>query len=126
MDVYNSENTNTPPIRKTNNRRSEGMEVAALVLGIISLSTCSCLYTGIICGALAVMFALLSRGGQMRLSPRAKTALWLGIAGMVVTTALYVFAYIFAINQYGSLENLLRAYCDMYGIDFESMYGDYF
>ena len=99
------------------------MEVASLVLGIISISTCTCLYTGIICGALAVMFALLSRGGQLRLSPRANIGLWLGI---VATGALYIFAYVFAISQYGSLENLLRAYCDMYGIDFEAMYGDYY
>ena len=128
MDVFNSENENrnTPPVRQVNTNRSQGMEAASLVLGIISISTCTCLYTGIICGALAVMFALLSRGGQLRLSPRANVGLWLGIAGIVATGALYVFAYVFAISQYGSLENLLRAYCDMYGIDFEAMYGDYF
>lgn len=126
MDVFNSENENrnTPPVRQVNTKRSQGMEVASLVLGIIS--TCTCLYTGIICGALAVMFALLSRGGQLRLSPRANIGLWLGIAGIVATGALYIFAYVFAISQYGSLENLLRAYCDMYGIDFEAMYGDYY
>ena len=128
MDVFNSENENrnTPPVRQVNTKRSQGMEVASLVLGIISISTCTCLYTGIICGALAVMFALLSRGGQMRLSPRAKAGGWLGIAGIAATGALYVFAYVFAISQYGSLANLLRAYCDMYGIDFEAMYGDYY
>ena len=117
---------NTPPIRKPNSNRSEGMEVAALVLGTISLTSCSCLYTGIICGALAIMFAFLSRGGQLSLSSRAKTGLWLGVAGICVTAALYVFAYVFAISQYGSLEALLRAYCDMYGLDFESIYGRYF
>ena len=128
MNGFNSENENknTLPVRQVNTKRSQGMEVASLVLGIISISTCTCLYTGIICGALSVMFALLSRGGQLRLSSRANIGLWLGIAGIVATSTLYIFAYVFAISQYGSLENLLRAYCDMYGIDFEAMYGDYF
>lgn len=125
MNVPNSEHTD-PSFYQTANKRSDAMEAAALVLGIISIATCSCLYTGIICGALAVMFALLSRGGQMRLSSRAKAALWLGIAGIAVTTALYAFAYMFAIHEYGSLEHLLRAYCEMYGIDFEAVYGNYF
>ena len=128
MNGFNSENENknTLPVRQVNTKRSQGMEVASLILGIISISTCTCLYTGIICGALSVMFALLSRGGQLRLSSRANIGLWLGITGIVATGALYIFAYVFAISQYGSLENLLRAYCDMYGIDFEAMYGDYF
>lgn len=113
-------------IHPSNNNHSEGMEVASVVLGIISLSTCSCLYTGIICGALAIMFALLSRGGQLRLTSRAKTGLWLGIIGLSITASIYVIAYIAAIYQYGSLEGLLRAYCEMYGIDFESLYGGYY
>lgn len=120
MDYNNYEN------RNNNINSSNAMEVAALVLGIISISTCTCLYTGIICGALAAIFASLSRGNHEKMSPRAKAAFWLGIAGLSLTAILYAVAYIFALSQYGSLEGLLRAYCEMYGIDYDSMYGNYF
>lgn len=124
---YNSYKNNS--INQPNNPSHSAlisMEIAALVLGIISLSTCTCLYTGIICGALAAIFASLSRGGQDRMSPRAKAGFWLGIAGIGLTAILYIVAYIIAILQYGSLEGIFRAYCDMYGIDFDSLYGNYF
>ena len=45
-------------------KRSNGFATAALVLGIVGIATGCCVYTGIICGALAIIFALLSRGGS--------------------------------------------------------------
>lgn len=122
MDYNSFENRN----RNGNINRSNALEVAALVLGIISISTCTCLYTGMICGALAAMFASLSRGNQEKMSPRAQVGFWLGITGLGLTVILYIIAYLFTISQYGSIEGLLRAYSEMYGIDYDSIYGDYF
>lgn len=117
------QNNFIPPVP---NKRSAKMETAAMVLGIISLSTCSCLYASLVCGALAIILALLSRGGENTMGTHAKIGLALGIAGLVLTILFYAFAFAVAIETYGSLEGILRAYCDMYGFDFEELYGDMF
>ena len=61
------------------------MESAALILGIISVVTCLILYISIPCGALAIMFAFLSRGGNYKMSEKAIAGLWVGIAGIILT-----------------------------------------
>ena len=56
------------------NKRSRNMEVAALVLSIIAIASCSCIYVSIICGSLAMIFALLSKGGATSMSSMAMTS----------------------------------------------------
>ena len=51
---YNQPYNPMPP----RDRRSSSMETASLVLGLISLTTCSCLYISIACGALAILLGL--------------------------------------------------------------------
>ncbi len=122
---YDKDNQNyyQPPVP---DRRSHAMETASLVLGTISIAASCCIYISIICGALAILFALLSRGGEYTMDTKAKIGLALGIAGILATLLLFAFSYISAISAYGSLEGILRAYCDMYGLDFEELYGDLF
>lgn len=96
------------------NKRSEGMAIAAMVLGIIGTATGCCVYTGIGCGALAIILALLSRGGEMTLSPKAKAGLWLGIAGIVLGIFIYVIYFIFTILQFGSFENYMNESMKLY------------
>lgn len=108
-----------PPVP---DKRSGAMETAALALGITAIVTCSCIYLSVVCGALSILLALLSRGGEYTMSRRARIALALGIAGLAATIALYVFSYISLLNTYGSLEGILRAYCDMYGLSYEEFF----
>ena len=89
------------------NKRSAGMETAAFVLGIVSLATCACIYTSVVCGALAIMFALLSKGGATSMSNRARYALILGLIGLIATIIMYTTTFAYAIHTYGSIENLL-------------------
>ena len=105
-----------------NHTRSQSMESAALTLALISVIGCTCLYVSIPCGALAVIFALLSRGGTCSLSRRAMTALCLGLAGLVICGVFYAYSYYTMIHSYGSLQNAIRAYCDSYGLDYESLF----
>jgi len=44
---------------------SARMEAVSLILGSIALLSCTCLYLAVPCGALAIIFATLSRGGMM-------------------------------------------------------------
>lgn len=98
-------------------------EAASMVCAIGAIVSCTCFYGAYILGALAVLFALLSRGGQMKLSSKAKFGLILGIAAIVLTTVVTIGAYFIAIEEFGSIENVLREYCQMYGLDFEEEFG---
>lgn len=104
-------------------RRNLAMETASLVLGIIAIASGCCLYSGLICGALACIFAFLSKGGEKTLSQRALIGFWLGIIGIVGAIICYVIMYVMTIEMYGSLENVLRAYCDLLGTDYDTLFG---
>lgn len=95
-------------------KRSNGMTLAALVLGIIAIATGCCVYTSIICGALAIMLALLSRGGEMTMASRAKVGMILGIIGIVLGILMLVAAVALAIVQFGGFENYMNSYMEYY------------
>ena len=82
MNMYNpSGNMYGQPV---SGNHSDRMEIAAMTLGIISIVSCTCLYLAIPCGALAIILASLSRGGQMRYGAKAQVGLILGILSYVV------------------------------------------
>ena len=126
----NNENTpnpyGIPPHQYPMYQRGNAMETAAMVLGTASLVMCSCLYLSIPFGALAILFALLSRGKRTSMSAKARNGLILGIVGIIVTIVFYSYAFYIAIQDAGSLENLLRETCEMMGYDFEALFGEYF
>lgn len=72
-------------------RSADRLATAALVLGIISLvsTLCCCPF---VFSALGIVLALLSKGAEKMLRPRAKTGLILSIVGMCVSVILVVFS----------------------------------
>jgi hypothetical protein len=97
------------------------MTTAAKVLGIISIATCTNLFISAVCGALAIMFALLSKGGELTMSKSAKLGLGLGIAGLVITVILYGVSLAAILREYGSLEAYLQAYLQDYGMSLDDL-----
>lgn len=91
-----------------NDKRSSGFAVAALVLGILSIATCCCIYSALIFGALSILFALLSRGGEMKMSERAFVGLVLGITGLVIAVAAFAFMFLFTVNTYGGFDAFMQ------------------
>ncbi len=71
-----------------------GMAIASLVMGILSLLCCCCGYAGIGFGALGIIFALLSRKEEP-MCTHAKTGLILSIIGIAITVIVVIF-FIFA------------------------------
>lgn len=123
----NNQNPYTPPQFHFQPPKPVNLfETASLVLSIGAIVSCTCFYGSYILGALAIVFALLSRGGQMKLSPKAKLGLILGISAIILTTVVTIGAFYIAIEEYGSIEGIIREYCNMYGLDFEELYGDMF
>ena len=100
---------------------SERMAIASITLGMIALISCTCLYLSIPCGALAIIFATLSRGGQMRYSGKAQMGLILGASAIILTVIVYGVSFALALAQYGSIDGILKAYSDMVGIDYNDL-----
>ena len=101
-------------------------EAASIFLAIGALISCVFFYGAYIMGALAILFALLSRGGQMKMSSKARFGLILGIAAIVLSTVLTIGSVYIAIQEFGSIENVLREYCEMFGLNFEQEFGHLF
>lgn len=108
------------------NKKINIFEMAAWAFAVAALFSSMFFYISYICGALAIVFALLSRGAQMKFSKKSRGALFLGIFALVFTTVITVSAVYITIQEYGSIENVLREYCNMLGYDFEELYGHMF
>ena len=111
---YNRYDYNDP--RNFNNKRSQEMETASLVLGIIAIASCTCLNVSIICGSLSMLFALLSKGGASSMSSRAMFCFVLGLVSVLITICFYTVLIVYMLHEYGSLSGILNAYSDMTGI----------
>ena len=101
-------------------------ELFSYGFAIASLFSCTVIYMAYIFGGLAILFALLSRGAQMQFSPRAKRGLVLGIVGIIATTVIFTCSFFVLLEEYGSLEGILRAGSEMMGLDFEEEFGSLF
>lgn len=106
-------------------RRSQNFETASFFLGVIALASSCTVYTTLICGALSIVFALLSRGGEMTLTSRAKAGMVMGVIGLAVVVFMFVYTIVFANTYYGGIEEMLREVYGSMGIDYEALLGTY-
>ena len=97
--------------RPTPDRHSKHMENLSLIMGIIALSTFCLVYPALICGALGIVFALLSRGGETTFSGRAKLGLTLSSVALGIIVLLLIYSVVFANVYYGGIENMMRESC---------------
>jgi hypothetical protein len=88
-------------------KRSSGLATASIVMGIIAIATSCCIYSAIVAGALSIIFALLSRGGELTMDSKGKIGLTLGIIGLVLTIIVYVAVFTYMIQYYGSFDKML-------------------
>lgn len=102
-------------------RRSAKMENAAFILGIIAITTPCLVYPSLICGALGIVFALLSRGGENTLSSKAKIGLALSAIGLGIVVFLLLYTVMYAYLYYGGIENMARDVYGSMGIDFDML-----
>lgn len=132
---YEQNNKNQP---SRADKRSSTMETASVILGTFSLFCCFCLcsftsfmFLSLICSSLAIILALLSRGGEAALGARAKVGLGLGIGAltlMLLLILLCILSFLILLNVYGSVDGIIRALQEMsemnYNDYYNSLYND--
>ena len=92
-----------------------------LCFSIIAIASCSCIYVSIICGSLAMIFALLSKGGATSMSSMAMTSFWIAFAAVVITLIIYIGSFAAMLHEYGSIEGILKEYQNLTGIDYNEL-----
>ena len=91
-------------------KRSQSFATAGFVLGLAAL-TPYFVFTSLICGPLAIIFGLLSKGGEMTMDTKGKVAVILGIIGLVLTVLIILVAFrVVIIDEFGGFENFLKYY----------------
>ena len=92
-------------------KRSQSFATAGFVLGLIAALTPYFVFTSLICGPLAIIFGLLSKGGEMTMDIKGKVAVILGIIGLVLTVLIMLVAFrVVILDEFGGFENFLKYY----------------
>ncbi len=117
MDYTHDTTTPQAPNPDPCEMQSVPMALASLILGIIALLTAGCIYLAMVCGALGIILALLSKGGSLTLHPKARAGLALSSAGLILTFVIYIMAFLFILSYYGGLDGLMQEYMNLYQVD---------
>ena len=92
-------------------KRSQSFATAGFVLGLIAALTPYFVFTSLICGPLAIIFGLLSKGGEMTMDTKGKVPVILGIIGLVLTVLIMLVAFrVVILDEFGGFENFLKYY----------------
>ena len=92
-------------------KSSQSFATAGFVLGLIAALTPYFVFTSLICGPLAIIFGLLSKGGEMTMDTKGKVAVILGIIGLVLTVLIMLVAFrVVILDEFGGFENFLKYY----------------
>ncbi len=109
---------------------AERLATASFILGIISLVSVLCCCPFVI-SAIGIVLALLSKGAEAKLRPRAKTGLILSIVGMGISLVLTIFTIAFPVIMYKSnpefrnnINNSMLKSLDQDEELFRQVYGD--
>lgn len=102
--------------------KRDPLSTASLVFGILSLLSSLIIYTALPFGALAVIFALLSRTDKP-MAKKSRIGIVCGICGMIATVVITVSSVFYVLND-SSMRALLEEYIQIYTGDFDFSLGD--
>ena len=107
----------------------ESMAGSAMILGVVAIMGVCCVYPGMICGALAIILALLSRGQNKRPVASGRIAMVLGSVAIAITVVIIVTNVIYILSNYGSFDAFMESYRatldELTGGAYSEMYGSY-
>ena len=106
-------------------KRSAGMAVTSMVLGIIGVVLGFCVYPGFIFGSLAIILGVLSRGGEMTMNGYAKAGTILGTIAIVFSMLMFLFYFATVLNEFGGFEGYMDYIMEMNDNSYSNYYDLY-
>ncbi len=106
---------------------SSAMSTASVILAFLSIFSSVMFYVAVPCGALSILFALLSRGRNKKVTGKCRIAILVSVFGIttsVVTTAVAVRTVMTNPEMRRQLEYMFNSYAQELGLDIE--FDDYF
>ncbi|MEY8517666.1 hypothetical protein AALC25_12300 [Lachnospiraceae bacterium 29-84] len=85
-------------------QKSSGMAAASLALGTIGVLMAGCAYPAILFGSLAIILALLSRGGKWKVEGYAVPGLILGIISVAFGILVLVYYVVTVVTTFGGID----------------------
>ena len=104
--------------------RSNTMELASFLCGILALTSCTCLYLSFIGGSLAIIFAVLSNGGSDQMGDRAKIGFGFGLTALLLTAIVYISSIALLIASYGGVANFIHEIQSLTGQSYDAIYSN--
>ncbi len=89
--------------------KGEGMALASLILGVVSILSVAFVIPSFICGPLAIILAFLSRGSH-RMNGRALAGLIIGSIGLCLVTIMTIQSIIYIYQNPEIFQEILQEY----------------
>lgn len=103
-------------------RKANGFAIASMVCGIVSL-VCCCAGLGLPLGALALLFAILTRRKGQQMNPMAITGIVTGIIGLL--TGLYFSLEVLVVYTDPEFQQeMYDSFEDIYGEEYADMFAE--
>lgn len=106
---------------------SAALSTASVIFGFLSLFSSIMFYVAIPCGALSILFALLSRGGNRKMTGKGRLAVILSLVGIAASAVMTISAIHMVMTSpqlRSQMETLFNYYAQEMGLDIE--FDDYF
>lgn len=120
MDNYNYQQPDDNSYQNNTDKRSAGLATAALVLGIVSLVTLIFVLPTLVCGSLAIILGLLSKGGESTVDGRGKAGIITGTVALCLITLILII-----LGAFGSEDNAVNTFEREFRMEFENEYNNY-
>lgn len=117
MDNYNYQQPDDNSYQNNTDKRSAGLATAALVLGIVSLVTIFSILTPYVCGSLAIILGLLSKGGETTVDGRGKAGIITGTIALCLITLILII-----LGAFGSEDNAVNSFEREFRMEFQNEY----
>lgn len=116
---FNNENNETfnytPQPELPQKDPGHGLAIASLVLGILSILSCCCVYLAVILGVVGIVLAIISKSKSLagKMETMATVGMILSILGVVIAVGMIIWSAAFA--QSPAYQEIMNQYMDMYG-----------
>ena len=96
------------------------MENASFVCGLIAVSCVCAVYPAFVAGSLGIVFALLSRGGEMTFTGKSRAGLIMGSIGLAIVLLLMTYVII-AYVYFGGIEEMMEFMYEKMELDYNRL-----